>query len=248
MLRNLGKLLGMGGGVRVNAASEVGSGSPGVVRVGSGDESASAADPGSVVSVGIDQLVLTVQATMMPTYTPTLEPTMMPTFTPTLTPTPEPTLQPTVTPLVPLNQGYGMQAVKCVGCAVYEVLVRLTNYWPDNPATEEEIERGRELQKFGNDDLITTQNCWKYSISQGACVSAMETELPWRSFVGWAAACPYDWPDGAVLHVPALGRSFWCLDRGTMVCAGGVCDVDILSPDLPQNGTVFNAVLEVSGW
>ena len=141
-----------------------------------------------------------------------------------------------------------MQPITCANCAKYVVTVRLTNYWPDNPATEAEIENGKQEMKFGSLDLITTQNCWKYSISQAKCVSAMETELPWRAFIGWAAACPYDWPDGTVIHVPPLGRSFWCLDRGTMVCAGGVCDVDILAPQLPQNGGVFEAQIEVPGW
>lgn len=195
---------------------------------------------------GLDQLVLTKQAELMPSQTPTSTPE--PTVGITITGTPTSTPQATETAIVPLHDGYGMQTIKCIDCAVYEIPVRITNYWPDTPATEAEIEAGRAAQKFGNDDLITTFNCWKYSISRGACVSMLETELPWRSFIGWAAACPYDWPDGTVLHIPALGRSFWCLDRGTMVCAGGVCDVDILSPELPQNGGVFTAIVEIPGW
>ena len=185
-----------------------------------------------------DELVLTLQATMMPT--------MAPTFEMTETPTPEPSSTPTR--VVGLQVGYGMQNVKCVDCASYDVVVRLTNYWPDTPATIEEIERGKEVNKFGNDRFITTANCWKYDLSENRCASAMESELPWRSFVGWAAACPFDWPDGTVVYVPALGRTFWCLDRGTMVCAGGVCDVDVLTEQLPQNGGVFNAVIQVPDW
>jgi len=198
---------------------------------------------GEYPSDELDQLVSTLQATMMPTAisTPTLIPTAMPTSTQMPTVTPEPTI-----PV--LQAGYGFQTVNCVGCVVYNVRVRLTNYWPDNPATVEEIETGQAQNKFGNPDYITTQNCWKYSISQSACVSAMESELPWRAFVGWAAACPFDWPDGTVLHVPSLGRSFWCLDRGTMTCAGGVCDVDILIEQIPQNGLIFDAIIEVPGW
>jgi len=170
--------------------------------------------------------------------------------TPTLTPesTPEPMPEPTQEPLPDFRPLYGLQDIKCQDCSIYQVKVRLTNYWPDRPPTKDEIDRGIEVKKFGNEDLITTQNCWKYSISEWSCVSAMETELPWRAFIGWAAACPYDWPDGTVIEVPALGRSFWCLDRGTMVCAGGVCDVDILAESLPQNGIVLDAFIKVSGW
>ncbi|MBT4511965.1 MAG: hypothetical protein HOC20_07140, partial [Chloroflexi bacterium] len=180
--------------------------------------------------------------------TPTVQPTIVPTVQPTPTLEPTPTPEPTRAIVEPINQGFGMQPITCANCAKYVVTVRLTNYWPDTTPTEQEIEQGRAELKFGSLDLITTHNCWKYSISQGKCVSAMESELPWRSFIGWAAACPYDWPDGTVVHVPTLGRSFWCLDRGTMVCAGGVCDVDILAPQLPQNGGVFEAQIEVPGW
>ncbi len=185
---------------------------------------------------GTDELVLTLQATMLPSATST------PTLAPTLEPTPTPTRD------LGLNVGFGMQNVKCVDCATYDVVVRLTNYWPDIPATIEEVERGKEANKFGNERFITTANCWKFDLLENRCASAMESELPWRSFVGWAAACPFDWPDGTVVHVPALGRTFWCLDRGTMVCAGGVCDVDVLAEQLPQNGGVFNAVIQVPGW
>ena len=185
-----------------------------------------------------DDLVLTLQATMMPSATPTPEPTI----------TVEPTIEPTQTPVIDLQIGYGLQNVKCVDCASYDVVVRLTNYWPDIPATLAEIESGKQTNKFGNERFITTANCWKYDLSENRCASAMESELPWRSFVGWAAACPFDWPDGTVVYVPALGRTFWCLDRGTMVCAGGVCDVDVLTEQLPQNGGVFNAVIQVPGW
>jgi len=189
---------------------------------------------------GTDELVLTLQATMLPSPTTTPEPTK--------TPMPESTLEPTPTRALGIHVGYGMQNVKCVDCKSYDVVVRLTNYWPDNLPTIEEIEAGKEANKFGNERFITTTNCWKYDLHENRCVSAMESELPWRSFVGWAAACPYDWPDGTVVFVPALGRTFWCLDRGTMVCAGGVCDVDVLTERLPQNGGVFNAVIQVPGW
>ena len=187
-----------------------------------------------------DELVLTLQATMMPNATPTEIIEASPTATP------EPT--PTTTHVVGLHVGYGLQSVKCVDCASYDVVVRLTNYWPDTLPTIEEIEKGKAANKFGNERFITTANCWKYDLLENRCASAMESELPWRSFVGWAAACPYDWPHGTVVHVPALGRTFWCLDRGTMVCAGGVCDVDVLTEQLPQNGGVFNAVIQVPGW
>jgi len=183
-----------------------------------------------------DELVLTLQATMLPSATPTPEAT--------LEPTPEPSPTRAIDPQV----GYGLQSVKCLDCASYDVVVRLTNYWPDTPATLEEIEAGKAANKFGNARYLTTANCWKYDLVENRCVSAMESELPWRSFIGWAAACPYDWPDGTVIFVPSLGRTFWCLDRGTMVCAGGVCDVDVLSEQLPQNGGVFNAVIQVPGW
>jgi len=33
-----------------------------------------------------------------------------------------------------------------------------------------------------------------------------------------------------------------------MTCAGGVCDVDILVEQIPQNGLVFDAIIEVPGW
>jgi len=171
-----------------------------------------------------------------------------PTPEPTSEPTPEPTPEPIQEPLPEFRPLYGMQDIKCQDCAIHQVKVRLTNYWPDRPPTQAEIDAGKEAQKFGNTDHITTQNCWKYSISEWSCISAMESELPWRAFIGWAAACPYDWPDGTVIEVSALGRSFWCLDRGTMVCAGGVCDVDILAESLPQNGIVLDAFIKVSGW
>lgn len=185
-----------------------------------------------------DELVLTLQATMMPSATPTK----------TVDATQSPTPVPTPTRVLGLNVGYGMQNVKCFDCASYDVVIRLTNYWPDTTATIEEVERGIEADKFGNERFITTANCWKFDLLENRCASAMESELPWRSFVGWAAACPFDWPDGTVIYVPALGRTFWCLDRGTMVCAGGVCDVDVLADQLPQNGGVFNAVIQVPDW
>ena len=192
-------------------------------------------------TLSIEELTELMRPTLI-TYTPTPEPSQTATIISTATP------EPTRTSVPGIQAGFGMQVIQCVDCASYEVLVRLTNYWPDNPATLEEIERGKAANKFGNERFITTTNCWKFDLAKNRCVSAMESELPWHVFVGWAAACPYDWPDGTVIHVQALGRTFWCLDRGTMVCAGGVCDVDILALSLPQNGGVFNAIIQVPGW
>jgi len=185
-------------------------------------------------------LVTQVFLTMVPP-TPTPAPTELPKNTPTLTATP------TVTP--GNDQTFQSELVymadRCENCASYRVQVRLTNYWPNNLPTAEEIAAGNGSR------IVKTFNCWQYDLDRQWCVSPMTSELPWESFIGIAAACPYDWPLGTVLEFPVIGRSYTCLDRGTMVCQGSpaVCDVDLLMRSKPAwDGQIFEAIVKIPGW
>ena len=131
---------------------------------------------------------------------------------------------------------------KCIDCAEYLVSVRLTNYWPNTPPTQSELNSQPGL------DIIKTLNCWQYSISSGKCVSNLNSDIPWHGFVGLAAACPYDWPLGSVIDIPSIGRAYICMDRGMMVCHGNpmVCDVDLLLENKPPwDGQVMDAWVKI---
>jgi len=177
------------------------------------------------------------------TATPSVTPTMLATRAPTYTPFPTYTPVPTQTPIGAIGGFVGGQPMECQGCTKYYINVRYTHYWPDTPPTQEEIEAGGD-----GVDLIRTDQCWQYSKSQKKCVSAMYSELPWRPFVDRAAACPFEWPLGTVVYDTFTGRSFTCLDRGTMQCYGDprVCDVDILhNGKLPHDGQIHNSLIQI---
>lgn len=136
-----------------------------------------------------------------------------PTTAPDLTPTPQPT-NPAWT-----NPGLTSAEEYCLDCSTYDVQVRITHYWPPDG----EI------------------NCWDYNEETGWCDSALFSGLRWENYINIAAACPLDWPLGTWVEIPGVG-TYNCLDRGTMVCFEGVCEVDILAPDLGIfDGNIYDA-------
>ncbi len=152
------------------------------------------------------------------------------TATPLPTSTPDPNMPtampaPTYTPLAGVElqdwtlPGLTSASKYCLDCQQYQVQVRITHYWP----------------------LDGDMNCYDYNDQTGWCDSALFSGLRWENFINLAAACPKDWPIGSWVEIPGIG-AYNCLDRGTMVCFEGVCEVDILSPDLgPYDGYVFDA-------
>lgn len=90
-----------------------------------------------------------------------------------------------------------------------EVQVRITHYWPP----------------------LGGLNCWIFQ--DGRCVSATASGIPWEMVVGIAAACPWEWRLGSAIVIE--GRMWICLDRGSMKCEGGVCQVDLLT-ESPVDG------------
>lgn len=171
-----------------------------------------------------------------PTETP--QPTQIPVVVEVVVPTQEPLMDRGET-LSIFGRG------RCEGCAEYSVPIRFTNYWPNTPPNQAEVEAGNGAR------LIKTWNCWQYDLDKEWCVSHMASDIPWEGFVGVAAACPYDWPMGTVIDVPVIGRSYICMDRGTMLCHGNppVCDVDLLLEDKPPwDGQVIESFVRVPGW
>lgn len=125
------------------------------------------------------------------------------------------------------GKAVGLQGqIGCYDCSPFKARVRLSNYDPN---------------KGGS-------NCWDFSDKFQWCMSDMRSGLPWESFYGLAAACPFDWPYGTWVEIPGVG-SFICLDRGgSIICdyESGICNVDILAPYVP--GGLNGAVIDVTLW
>lgn len=156
------------------------------------------------------------------------------TATPMPTSTPDPNLPtaaaPTLMPLVGIDlqdwmlSGLPSAGKYCLDCQQYPVQVRITHYWP----------------------LNGDMNCFDFNEQTGWCDSALFSGLRWENFINLAAACPKDWPIGSWVEIPGIG-AYNCLDRGSMVCFEGVCEVDILSPDLGiYDGQLFNATVYIT--
>lgn len=132
------------------------------------------------------------------------------------------------------------QISSCMDCKRYQVMGRFTHYFPNTyPA---------EYEKIEGSNLVTTMNCWMFNLATGQCESNMASDLPWKAFLGVAVACPMEYPMGTRVIIPLLGREYICLDRGSMVCSGGVCDFDILDESISFDGMVFETIIEVPGW
>jgi hypothetical protein len=82
----------------------------------------------------------------------------------------------------------------------------------------------------------------------GECLSDMNSGKDWRELQYWdyAAACPPEWAFGTQVGVPGVGN-FSCLERGSsVVCAGEVCRVGVLSKNVSING-VYQASVYFQG-
>jgi len=138
--------------------------------------------------------------------------------------------------LIPMMVSSG----SCLDCKRYQIKGRFTHYYPDQYPSE--------YEKIEGTNLVTTMNCWQYDLANMTCVSDMASGLPWKAFLGIAVACPLDFPLGTKVIIPTLGREYICLDRGSMVCSGGVCDFDVLDETISFDGRVFETIIEVPGW
>jgi hypothetical protein len=233
MLKNLGSMIGMGSAYEPETVRRY--------REAQAENSQS----GLPVSVGLrpTPTMAIVGAVSKPTQEPTPTMVIMVTATPTATPAPMkehvPTVYPTIEPVVSENESQtflGADLFVCHDCAIHSVTVRLTYYWP-NAGT------------FYTEEGEAVKNCWDFNEETQYCDSPMYSGLPWEPFVGLAAACPFVWPIGTIVTVPNLGMEWVCLDRGTMVCAGGVCEVDLLLEQNPAwNNQTFPAEIKVPGW
>lgn len=128
----------------------------------------------------------------------------------------------------------------CLDCKIYNVKGRFTYYYPD-------LYPG-EFKKIQGSNYVRTINCWQFDLVNRKCVSKMASGMPWEAFIDIAVACPKEYPFGTRVIIPALGREYICLDRGSMVCTGGVCDFDILSKTISFSGNVYDVILAVPGW
>lgn len=139
-----------------------------------------------------------------------------------------------IIPVISNGSGY------CVECKRYQVKGRFTHYWPNTYPSE--------YKKIAGSNLVTTMNCMEYNLVTYECESSMASDLPWKAFIGLAAACPFEYPYGTRVIIPALGREYICLDRGTMICARGLCEFDILAEGIAFDGEIFETFIEVPGW
>lgn len=151
------------------------------------------------------------------------------TNTPTITP------QPKITPSAGLTYG-----VACEDCKQYKIKGRFTFYWPDKYPSQ--------YKKIEGSNYVRTQNCWEYDLSEKKCISNMASDLPWRSFIGVAVACPLDFPLGTKIEIINHHRTYYCLDRGTMICSGGVCDFDVLAKGISFNAQILEVIITVPNW
>lgn len=145
------------------------------------------------------------------------------------------TIQPTEKPVAAFIPG-----VACEDCKQYKIEGRFTHYWPDKYPSD--------YKKIEGSNYVRTMNCWEYDLGKKKCVSNMASDLPWEPFVGMAAACPLDFPFGTRIEIMNNGRVYYCLDRGSMICSGGVCDFDILDRGISFDGQVLEAMITVPGW
>lgn len=129
---------------------------------------------------------------------------------------------------------------ECLECKEYDIKGRFTHYYPDKYPSVYTLIEGT--------NLVTTMNCWQYDLINQRCVSNMASDLPWRAFIGVAVACPLEFPLGTRVKIPSLGREYICLDRGSMICSGGVCDFDVLNNGIPFDGQVLDVRISVPGW
>jgi len=68
-------------------------------------------------------------------------------------------------------------------------------------------------------------NC--YTFSDGVCISSMSSGKPWLPYVGYAIACPIEWPFGTTIELD--GKIWECLDRGSAIkYVNGIPWVDFL--------------------
>jgi len=110
------------------------------------------------------------------------------------------------------------------------VQVRLSHYWPP----------------------LLGVNCHRANVHNGQCHASLYGK-EWQEWVGVGLACPMEWPLGTEWHIPALGKTFICVDRGGAIQRlddqHRSAFVDLLQPDIPyvHNGTVVRDQHSPSG-
>ncbi len=134
------------------------------------------------------------------------------------------TMQPAGNPVTAVGMLGLANVVQCWNCAPFEQRVHLSHYDPMSGAI----------------------NCWDYDEEQNYCYSPTKPGIEWKGLWGIGAACPMEWPYGTWVVVPEVG-AFICLDRGgSIVCdKDGICNVDILGPSGPWDGSIVTATLWV---
>jgi hypothetical protein len=108
------------------------------------------------------------------------------------------------------------------------IWVRLSHYFPD----------------WGG------HNChWANWHNNGCHASLYGKE--WQEWLGVALACPMEFALGTEWHIPALGETFVCVDRGGAITAlpDGSYFVDLLQKETPyvHNGTIVRDQYSPSG-
>ena len=108
------------------------------------------------------------------------------------------------------------------------VQVRLSHYWPP----------------------LLGVNCHPANVHSGQCHARLYGK-EWQEWVGVGLACPMEWPLGTEWHIPALGKTFICVDRGGAIQSleDGSVFVDLLQPDIPyvHNGNIVRDQYSTSG-
>jgi len=108
------------------------------------------------------------------------------------------------------------------------IWVRLSHYWPP----------------------LLGVNCHPANVHNGKCYASLYGR-EWQEWVGVGLACPMEWPLGTEWHIPALGKTFVCVDRGGAIQSleDGSLFVDLLQPDIPyvHNGTIVRDQYSPSG-
>ena len=110
------------------------------------------------------------------------------------------------------------------------VQVRLSHYWPP----------------------LLGVNCHPANVHSGQCHARLYGK-EWQEWVGVGLACPMEWPLGTEWHIPALGKTFICVDRGGAIQRlddqHRSAFVDLLQPDIPyvHNGNIVRDQYSPSG-
>ena len=110
------------------------------------------------------------------------------------------------------------------------VHVRLSHYWPP----------------------LLGVNCHRANIHNGQCHARLYGK-EWQEWVGVGLACPMEFALGTEWHIPALGKTFICVDRGGAIQRlddqHRSAFVDLLQPDIPyvHNGTIVRDHYSPSG-